>query len=244
MSSHELDRVVLQGEIIDDEQQLLTSPDEARQLMSAAMDKLQAGLEYRADGLRLLGEAYRRRAWTPLGFSSWADLVRVGIGEHFRATLAPQAREELIIELRNTAQITSYRAISDTLGISHSTAVRTMQRAREEGRVPDEPEKVISRNGAIRDARTTRRLGEVRPQGGRRRADLLKSWRTAVIDADRRLRSLQDMCLDDRYPERRSDIRMSSRGDLVRMRDILTTILADFETFAGDDDRTPTTKES
>jgi hypothetical protein len=217
----ELDRIELEGVIVEPgEEAPLTDPDEARSLVEGAFLLIKEGFVRREQGVLLLQEAERRLAWKVLGFDSMDDCMLAGISQHLRTSIEPAARSELVITLRRNDQL-STRTIAKAFDCSHSTIVRDLRIAREQGRLANEPERITSQNGRMRRSTVQ--------QSTRRRPDLAKTWRTAVDDITRRTKTLAQLCGDDRYRDRREDLTIATRGDLQRAHAILTSVLADFE---------------
>lgn len=77
------------------------------------------------------------------------------------------------------------------------------------------------------------------PGASARRPDIAATWKRAVADVIRRTSTLQDLSADSRYPGRRRDLDIASRGDLERVHAVLSAILADFRLFAGEAQESP-----
>src|SRR3982751_5775364 len=69
---------------------------------------------------RLMYEAYDRRAWAALHFSSWEQYCREEFGSDLRR-LAKQLRREAVAELASGENPMSNRAIAAALGVDEGT---------------------------------------------------------------------------------------------------------------------------
>lgn len=219
----DIDRIDLEGVVVDPGQDPpYTSEEEAREAVDTGLILMREGNERMHQGTAMLALAERREAWKVLGFASWDECLVDGIGKHLRTTVAPAARASLAIQLRSRDKL-STRTIATAFDVSHSTIVRDLQIARDEGRLTGEPAQITSSNGRKRKSSV--------PTSTPRRTDLAKTWRYAVDDITRRTNTLAQLSLDDRYRERRQDLATLSRGDLQRAHAVLTAVLNDFDTY-------------
>lgn len=207
----------------------ITDADEARELMQAALQALKAGRDKIDEGTLLLDIAERRRAWVPLGYSSWQDCMAAGLSEAFNITLEQGARMQMVVAMRRQELTTAQMA--EKVGTSRHTVMRDLQKARETGLLADEVEVVDTIKGE-RALRNDHLAGKPQSQAGLSkrvaRTDLAKTWRNAVDDVCRRARTLAALREDDRYAARLEDLAYTE-GDLQRAFDTLQEVLRDFQ---------------
>lgn len=92
-------------------------------------------------------DAWRRRAWVPLGYPSWDAMC---VGEHIQLRGLPRdERQEIVVELRAAGMST--RAIGSAIGASDTTVVRDLQSTASNEAV-EQPETVTSLDGRQRPA--------------------------------------------------------------------------------------------
>jgi predicted transcriptional regulator len=200
----------------------------------------------------LLVEAYQRRAWAALGYSTWDAYTDAELGQ-VRLRLPREDRREVVASMTEAGM--SVRAIGSALGVTKSQVAR--DRGVPNG-TPDEPidaeivdeetdpiadriarELAASDESYAEQAKSTVGPGQAShqvlgtdgktytttPKHAQRRRPLPESFWQAAYDLTKVTERIERLAEDDRFPQNVEQVATAHRNDLLRAIDVLQDVV-------------------
>lgn len=186
-----------------DEQPFRTEA-EAQRFMQETMRSLEEHAANQAVIQARLAEAERRGAAQMMGFSTFAACFEA-VAADYRLTMPPEARMPLTASLRSMGRTVA--EIASVTKASKASVHRDLERARTQGLLNDEPEKVMAADGRERPVRATKQM----PRQVRR-PDFTKTFRNKVGEAEKVYHSLRALSEDDRVNDHLSTLSGNHRA--------------------------------
>jgi hypothetical protein len=210
----------------------------------------------------LLVEAYQRRAWAALGYSTWDAYTDAELGQ-VRLRLPREDRREVVASMTEAGMST--RAIGSALGVSREQVRRDTKVSPEPepidaeivGEEPDPLGDRIARElAASDDTYAEQATSTVGPEpasavlgtdgktytttskpAAQRRRPLPESFWQAAYDLTKVTERIERLAADDRFPQNADQVATAHRNDLIRAIDALQGVGRLLETHrrAGED---------
>jgi transposase-like protein len=201
----------------------------------------------------LLVEAYQRRAWAALGYSTWDAYTDAELGQ-VRLRLPREDRREVVASMTEAGMST--RAIGSALGVNEATVSR--DRARVASATPDEPidaeivadepdslgDRIARELAASDDTYAEQATSTVGPEpasavlgtdgktytttpkpAAQRRRPLPESFWQAAYDLTKVTERIERLAADDRFPQNADQVATAHRNDLIRAIDVLQDVV-------------------
>ncbi|WP_282783972.1 hypothetical protein [Nocardia sp. CC201C] len=182
----------------------------------------------------LIEQAFTARAWVALGYPSW-DAYCVSEFDRSRLRIPREERAEVVASMREIGMST--RAIAAATGVDRGTVRADLAQVGEN----HPPDTVIGTDGktyppkhpAPQQNPTTG--SEQAGAAARRRRPITEAFDTTRYELTKKAESLARLAADDRFDRHATQLAHRYRGDLIRARDAIQTVLDRFPD--------PTTKE-
>ncbi len=182
------------------------TPDDARILT----DRIKVAVEAT---WHLVTEAYKSRAWSALGYSSWDDYCTREFGTS-RLRLPREERQEVVASLRESGLST--RAIAAATGIDRKTIRRDLDQVGEMG-------PVTGTDGKTYPARPA---PEPKPAADKpRRSSLVDQARGAGWELRKAVERIERIAADDRYPANKEQVAAQWVGHLTNAIEVCQDLL-------------------
>jgi hypothetical protein len=221
-----------------------TSETCSEQTARALTDQLRQSLSV---SWELLVEAYERRAWAALGYSSWDAYTDAELGE-VRLRLPRQDRQEVVASMTEAGMST--RAIGAALGVGIGTVHRDRAGVPDgtpadevvDAELVDEPDPLAARIAAELAASDGTYAEQAAPEPRRvtgtdgksypapqpttpRRKPLPDQFWQAAFDLLKVTERIDRLAADDRFPANAEQVAASHRNDLLRAIDALQGVV-------------------
>ena len=195
----------------------------------ALTDQLRQSL---AVSWELLVEAYQRRAWAALGYSTWDAYTDAELGE-VRLRLPREERREVVASMTEAGMST--RAIGSALGVHHDTVSEDRRRVGnptpadepiDAELVEDDSPEAMERAVKAAILGTDGKTYTAPPQPAQpRRRPLPESFWQAAYDLTKVTERIERLAEDDRFPQNAGEVAARHRNDLVRAIDALSGVV-------------------
>ncbi|SUA80407.1 Uncharacterised protein [Nocardia otitidiscaviarum] len=172
----------------------------------------------------LIEQAFTARAWVALGYPSW-DAYCASEFDRSRLRIPREERAEVVASMREIGMST--RAIAAATGVSKGTVQNDLAAGGQDcppGPVTGLDDKQYPTKPAARQGDSPSHADDS-AAGTRRRRPITEAFDTTRYELGRRAESLARLAADDRFDRHAAQLAHRYRGDLIRARDAIQTVL-------------------